>query len=230
MKDRRLKELEDKYFDGKSSLEEEKKLKQSDEKFFQFLKEEQDVKMDWSFEDFKKQVNADRKIVKLWRLAAIKYATAAAAVLLFFVGLSVYINRQTVSTGPILARKTSVLTKRPEVKSMVPEAKVETQQDKSSTARHDAQTAMLPRKPSKQISQQRQSAISAGYKKITKQHSAQDMEERYQAEYVLLNGEPVADEEEAVELTLKSLGLLANNLEHSVDKAMNIKQMSITIN
>jgi len=47
---------------------------------------------------------------------------------------------------------------------------------------------------------------------------------------VVLNGKPVANEQEAVELTLKSLGLLANNLENGVDKAMNIKQMSITIN
>ncbi len=54
--------------------------------------------------------------------------------------------------------------------------------------------------------------------------------EAYQADYVVLNGKPVTNEQEAVELTLKSLGLLANNLENGVDKAMNIKQMSITIN
>jgi len=61
MKNRRLEELKDKYFDGKSSSEEERELKKSDELFFQLLDQEKDVKMDWSFEDFENQVKADKK-------------------------------------------------------------------------------------------------------------------------------------------------------------------------
>ena len=46
MKDKKRKELEDKYFNGQSSLEEEKELKNSDSVFFQSLNQEKDVKMD----------------------------------------------------------------------------------------------------------------------------------------------------------------------------------------
>ncbi|MGE8244348.1 hypothetical protein D3C87_759700 [compost metagenome] len=228
MKNRRLEELKDKYFDGKSSSEEERELKKSDELFFQLLDQEKDVKMDWSFEDFENQVKADKKIIRWRDNIWIKYA--AAAILLAVMGLTFYLNQEPAIQPSVLANKEIKEPQRPSTKEVTENSEATVHSDvETITSRDRKRSAMLTSNTSKRSNQRLQSKRMIAKKKKVVQ-SLQQMEEGYQADYVVLNGKPVANEEEAVELTLRSLGLLANNLENGVDKAMNIKQMSISIN
>ena len=53
MKPNKYKNIEDKFYRGETTLEEELWLKKhSDEPLFDALKEEKDETMDWDFEDF----------------------------------------------------------------------------------------------------------------------------------------------------------------------------------
>ncbi|WP_312337666.1 hypothetical protein [Sphingobacterium sp.] len=228
MKDKKRKELEDKYFNGQSSLEEEKELKNSDNVFFQSLNQEKDVKMDWSFADFESQINDDKKYLVWWNRSWLKYA--AAAVLLMTIGLSLFLNQEPAMQGPVLTKK--------EMKELKPaekplddhtiETAVPNMNDGVST--EDSQKTMRTAETFKRPKVKKQAKDWTVKKEVVTESLESTAGESYRADYVVLNGKPVANEEEAVELTLKSLGLLANNLENGVDKAMNIKQMSITIN
>jgi hypothetical protein len=228
MENRRLKKLKDNYFDGSSSLEEEKELKKSDDVFFQTLNQEKNVRMDWTFEDFTSQVHKENKVLTFWwNRVWLKYAVAA--ILLAIAGAALYINQtQSISTKPALVqqRVPDKITA-PSESTQKTVAVTESNQDNVGVAQQ--RLAMLPHRPSKVVNQHKRAKTFSNKKENKKDMPAIEVTD-YRADYVVLNGKPVASEEEAVELTLKSLGLLATNLENSVDKAMQIKQMSITIN
>lgn len=89
MKKDNWKEVKDKYWQGKSSLKEERLLKDKGY-YFERLQEAKAEKMDWTFEEFlakaeaePQQAPAKRKTIPLW-----KYAGAAAAMLL--IGFALY--------------------------------------------------------------------------------------------------------------------------------------------
>lgn len=227
MKNRRLAELKDKYFDGKSSSEEERELKKSDELFFQLLEQEKNVKMDWSFEDFEKQVKADQKIIRWLDNIWIKYA--AAAILLAVMGLTFYLNQESEVQPSVLVNKEMKELQRPLTKEVMENNDATVNSDLETVTSSERKRSTMLTANTSHSNQRAQSKKRMAKKKKVVQ-SLQQIEDGYQADYVVLNGKPVANEEEAVELTLRSLGLLANNLENGVDKAMNIKQMSISIN
>jgi len=229
MKDKKLKELEEKYFNGQSSLEEEGELKNSDHVFFQTLNQEKNVKMDWSFDDFESQINADKKLIVRWKYSWVKYA--AAAVLLMTIGIALFLNQELTIEEPVLVEKNMKDLKPAKNKSIEhqnTEAANPNPNDRilSDGSRKAMQTAETFKRP--KIKKQAKDWIAK--KEVVIENLESATGQAYREDYVVLNGKPVANEEEAVELTLKSLGLLANNLENGVDKAMNIKQMSITIN
>ncbi|MEZ0450403.1 hypothetical protein ACR78Z_23250 [Sphingobacterium thalpophilum] len=225
MENSRLKELRDKYFGGKSSLEEEDELKKSNDFFFRILDQEKKVEMDWPFEDFVEQTQ-DRNVVTVpwWKSVWVKYA--AAAVIFMTIGMIFYMNQnQPPSTAPVFVHRDV----RPNVGARaesVEEVTAKTPQDNKEIV-VEQRTAVRTEQPPKKRYQGKRAEARGREHESSEGLSSSD---GYQADYVVLNGKPVANEEEAVELTLKSLGLLANNLENGMDKAMNIKQMSITIN
>nr|WP_288813201.1 hypothetical protein [uncultured Sphingobacterium sp.] len=229
MKDKKLRELEDKYFNGQSSLEEEGELKNSDHVFFQTLNQEKNVKMDWSFNDFESQINADKKLIIWWKYSWVKYA--AAAVLLMTIGIALFLNQESTIEEPVLVEKNMKDLKPAKNKSIEhqnTEAANPNPNDRilSDGSRKAMQTAETFKRPKIK----KQAKDWTAKKEVVTENLESATGQAYREDYVVLNGKPVVNEEEAVELTLKSLGLLANNLENGVDKAMNIKQMSITIN
>ncbi|MDF2478441.1 MAG: hypothetical protein K0S24_3924 [Sphingobacterium sp.] len=229
MKDKKLKELEDKYFNGQSSLEEEGELKNSDHVFFQTLNQEKNVKMDWSFEDFESQINADKKLIVWWKYSWVKYA--AAAVLLMTIGIALFLNQDSTIEEPVFVEKNMKDLKPVKNKSIEhqnTEAANPNPNDRilSDVNRKAMQTAETFKRPKIK----KQAKDWTAKKEVVTDNLESATGQAYREDYVVLNGIPVVNEEEAVELTLKSLGLLANNLENGVDKVMNIKQMSITIN
>ncbi|MNK55823.1 hypothetical protein D3C87_748440 [compost metagenome] len=229
MKDKKLKELEEKYFNGQSSLEEERALKSSDDAFFQSLNQEKNRTMDWSFEDFQSEINDDKKRIIWWNNSWIKYA--AAAMLLMAIGIALFLNRESTMQVPVLAEK--------ETKALKPVDKkpIEHQNEEAGVSNVNNGTPLVESGRALQLAKsfkrpkvKKETKDWTVKREVVTESLGSTTGESYQADYVVLNGMPVANEQEAVELTLKSLGLLANNLENGVDKAMNIKQMSITIN
>ncbi|WP_286857227.1 MULTISPECIES: hypothetical protein [Sphingobacterium] len=229
MKDKKLKELEEKYFNGQSSLEEEGELKNSGHVFFQTLNQEKNVKMDWSFDDFESQINADKKLIVRWKYSWVKYA--AAAVLLMTIGIALFLNQKPTIEEPVLVEKN--------MKDLKPAKNRPIEHQNSEAANPNSndrilsdgsRTAMQTAETFKRPKIKKQAKDRTAKKEVVTENLESTTGQTYQADYVVLNGKPVANEEEAVELTLRSLGLLANNLENGVDKAMNIKQMSISIN
>lgn len=229
MKDKKLKELEEKYFNGQSSLEEEGELKNSDHVFFQTLNQEKNVKMDWSFDDFESQINADKKRIVRWKYSWVKYA--AAAVLLMTIGIALFLNQESTIEEPVLVEK-NMKDLKPAKNKFIEHQNTEAANPNpndrilSDGSRKAMQTAETFKRPKIK----KQAKDWTAKKEVVTENLESATGQAYREDYVVLNGKPVANEEEAVELTLKSLGLLANNLENGVDKAMNIKQMSITIN
>ncbi|WP_394676418.1 hypothetical protein [uncultured Sphingobacterium sp.] len=229
MKDKKLKELEEKYFNGQSSLEEERVLKNSDNAFFQSLNQEKNKTMDWSFEDFQSEINDDKKRTVWWNNSWIKYV--AAAMLVMAIGIALFLNQEPTTRVPVLAEKEMKELKSADKKliehqneeTVVSNSNDSFRSVKSGKTLQIAETVKRPKvkKQAKEWTEKKE-IVAEGLQSVES--------ESYRADYVVLNGKPVANEQEAVELTLKSLGLLANNLENGVDKAMNIKQMSITIN
>ncbi|MBB1642585.1 hypothetical protein [Sphingobacterium sp. UME9] len=229
MKDKKLKELEEKYFNGQSSLEEERVLKNSDNAFFQSLNQEKNKTMDWSFEDFQSEINDDKKRIVWWNNSWIKYA--AAAMLVMAIGIALFLNQESAIQGPVLAKK-EMSESKPADKKLLDDQNIEITAPKlnDEVSAEDSGKAMRTAETFKRPKVKKQAKDWIVKKEVVTESSELTTEESYRADYVVLNGKPVVNEQEAVELTLKSLGLLANNLENGVDKAMNIKQMSITIN
>lgn len=212
MKKEELKKINDRYLKGISSLREEKYLKDTDDLFFKALKEEKETRMDLSFDDFLAQVPTEKKMVKI--VNRIGFRISVAAALLAVIGGLLYWSESGERAQPSTFRTAyKQQSQSPHI------ALIEPTEVAGIKKESEVKTVV----PKKHFRQKNTSAQKSDDSPVLESGE-------YREDYVVLNGQPVGDEEEAVALTLKSLGLLANNLENGVDKVKNIKQMSITIN
>lgn len=71
--------------------------------------------------------------------------------------------------------------------------------------------------------------IKPNYKRSSKQTLADTKQDNggYQEDYVIINGKPVKDEEEALKITEQSLNTLASNINEGADKMKNLKYMAV---
>lgn len=202
----KINRIKDAYFSGTSSKEEEKKLKEtSNEPFFNALKAEQQQEMDWSFDDFLSVVEQEEPVKRVGVFTVRKmvyWAAASVAVVLF--GASLFINNSTLEKPKL-------------VKHEVKQDPVSVQREEPEEQLTEEPTNVIPeqpvRKPKKAITYQ--------------QKKPQPNESTYNPEYVVINGKPIYDLEEAKELTMSSLNLLTSNVEKSVSSMENVKYLSI---
>lgn len=203
----------EKYFAGTSSAEEEKWLKEhSGDPFFKTLKEEQEQEMDWEFSDFLAITGEQKVTVKSFRISfeKIGYWSAAAIFLIVF--------------GTIF------LTKNNQEKTLVAKREKITEQEKKKAISQEKEEMEL--NVSNEHTEQERSK-DRSVKKV-KSHPVQKQKPSfpeeittYYPEYVVINGKPVYDLEEAKELTKNSLALLASNVEKSVSEMEHIKHLSV---
>lgn len=202
------------YFAGISSAEEEKWLKEhSGDPFFKVLKEEQEEKMDWAFDDFLVVAGARKATGKSGGISfrKIKYWSAA-AVFLIVLG-------------------TMLLTKNQQEKTLVAKQSKNTEQEPKKQLPEVKEEALPVMVPAEQKTHEKTNVQPT--KKI-KPHPAQKQQPSlpeelpaYYPEYVIINGRSVYDLEEAKELTKNSLALLATNVEKSVSEMGHIKYLSV---
>lgn len=171
------------------------------DRYFAVLKGEKKVKVDWSFDDFMTSV-AEKEVTKkkIISLRPILYWSAAAV---FILALGSYYFLKQESGMKQIAR-TPINQQKPATKmdvQLVPPNKV-----------------VANELPVKKAKKQRLKQ---------KEISPTPIETQYNPEYVVINGEPIYDLQEAKEATLKSLDLLASNVDKSVSSMENVKHMSI---
>ncbi|NGF74658.1 hypothetical protein G5B10_02125 [Fluviicola sp. SGL-29] len=202
----KINRMKDAYFSGTSSKEEERQLKEtSNDPFFNTLKAEQQQEMNWSFDEFLSVVEQEEPVkrVGVFTFRKMVYWAAASVAAVFF-GASLFMYNSTLEKPKLVKH---------EVKQdpvMIPE---ETPDEQPT----EEPTNVLPeqpvRKPKKAITYQKK--------------KPQPSESAYNPEYVVINGKPIYDLEEAKELTMSSLNLLTSNVEKSVSSMENVKYLSI---
>lgn len=200
----RLKEL---YFAGKTSREEEKWLKENTkDPFFDVLKEEQKQEMNWGFDEFLDTVEQEKPVKRIggYNFRKMVYWAAASVALVVFGTL--FVMRGNSIDKPQYAKHEDgsefQIHPKEEINDTQPEETGE-------------EITELP--------------IKEVVKPVSKQKEKTPIpqEDTYHPEYVVINGKPIYDLEEAKELTLSSLNLFASNMEKSVSEMENVKHLSI---
>lgn len=236
MKTDRSQQYKEQYFKGASDDAEEKWLKEfSDDVFFKTLREEKEVKMDWSFEDFMDKLEnpAPQKFQKApVRISYTKWYWVAAglAILLSFGGY-LFLNQNTADI------KDNIVQHQIAEQSVPAGNDNNTIQPGTETKSPGADSGTPPKVLTEKNNIQEQFVQEKTFAKKNKKtvtvnppvNSVPETtpEEDYNPNYVLINGKPVHSEEEATDITLKSLNLLASNIDNGVAKIGLIKNLSV---
>ena len=219
MKREELDKLKAKYWEGKTSLEEERQLKElENEEFFSMLKQPEE-KMDWDFESFmdeaEAEIPAEKKIIPLSRRIITLTSIAASLLLGFF--LIRQFNGNTDIQNP---NKVAVANDSPKVLD------VELPKDEPAVVAEDIGHVV-------QVEKERslKSTQLASTKKPLKQAqevvpTEPDLNEEL---YVEVNGVRIYDEEKALEVTETALHFAASNLKKGMEGVENIKYLKIEI-
>ena len=190
---------------------------------FQELKEE---KMDWDFEDFLQKVeknSADEKIVPIQKKGGgsnTQWFWMAASVALVF-GLGMFF-RNTPEKNNV--EPSIVSTNTSSVKKDVSKPVVENVGTVSVTRKIDVEPAK------KKKSRYRNNAQYLAKNSVKHHHkSAQNEEEiiEYNPNFVIINGKPVATEEEAINYTKTALDMLGGNINSALENAEPVKLLTV---
>lgn len=210
MNNDKINRLKEAYFEGKTSKEEEKWLKENTEDvYFNALKEEQNQKMNWNFDEFVAIVEEkeSEKRIGVFSFRKTIYWTAAASVIIAVLGVFLLMQRNTIEK-PQYAKQQNEPDQ--------PEARLVVTDDTSSEKIIKEDNQLPTKKVVKTGSPSKKEALNPDAEQPT-----------YNPEYVVINGKPVYDLEEAKELTMSSLNLLASNVEKSVSGMENVKHLSV---
>lgn len=210
MNNDKINRLKESYFSGKSSKEEEKWLKENaNDAYFNTLKEEQKEEMSWEFDDFLATVEQEEPVKKIGSFSFRKMTYwAAASVALIVFGTFMFMQSNNIGK-PQHAKQDDA----PQVPVTEPTKNTE---DIPAEKRIEDEIQFPRKKTEKRVPQPQKEAQLPVEEQPT-----------YNPEYVVINGKPIYDLEEARELTMNSLNLLASNVEKSVSGMENIKHLSI---
>jgi len=236
MKTEQFKELQKKYFEGTASSEEIKKLKDMDpEGLFSVLKEEKNEQMNWSFDDFINEME-DNKIVPLHKISPKKGMfpkfvwLAASLVLLFglYFGyglLKLQSNMQETDTQiahQIAKQRVDFQKENAMVASTHPDslyAKTDSiSLDSTSNGRHIADntddTDLMDKILSKKGRLKKNVRTKYTYHQTTPEKAK--VITQYQENFVIINGQKIQNEKEAIDITRYSMQLLSEKVSKTI--------------
>lgn len=215
----------DDFFDGNLSEKEEKNLRNElDNSFFEVLNEEKKVKMDFSFDEFlskidevdqdqNQEIQPKRKQVKIW-----SWMGMAASVLIVF---GLYFT-QKITVEPTnfpleIVDHLPVVEEDSVKEEIINEVGNELISDDLENINTIAKNEENKQKITNKVVTQ---------KSITEQtESAKE----YSSDYVMVNGQPVEDEQEAVELAKSTLKIFSKKMNQGADAIDKLKEMSIEL-
>ncbi|QIG90376.1 hypothetical protein G6R40_12250 [Chryseobacterium sp. POL2] len=247
MKTDKYKDWEYKFFEGEElSPEEERLLKQeSDDPYFSFLREEKQEKMKLDFDDFLSKVEGEQVAPKMEQTSIMPLGSAKpkfgngfknywmAASLVMFMGVLggyLFVNQESGDVNKPL---------QPVVKQDA-EATVEQQsqilaqkniEDNANVAQQNvakrlAQKPELPTSKTKNMVSVSQTEI---HNLVETETDNVNYQEAYNPNYVVINGKPVYNEQEAIALTEDAVNYLASNVSQTVDHAQNATSLSLDL-
>lgn len=224
MKNEELDRLRAKFWKGKTSLQQERRLKELEEdKFFAML-QEPEQKMDWDFDDFVQQVNQqekpkEKKVIPMTRRIITMTAVAASLIVGFFV-IRQIVELDVDEVKPILVRT--------ETNNQILDMEYPETKDKEGI--NDQNDTPEISKPLVKVTGVEDSPIIANKK--SHQESKESFKPAHVIEeqlYVEINGVKIHDEEKAIEVTETALLLATSNLRKGMKGVENIKYLKIKI-
>ncbi len=174
-----------------------------DDIFIDFVKQEREIKMDLSFDDFMKKVEEEKPIKKSTSTKKYFIWTASLAACMLVVFGSIYVFKTKNIAENTLLIENEIVQHNLEVK---PEYKIETEFVKEDSLVDELAIDNVKPSIQNKIVQRNTSQIKPT--KEVEEFSAND-------ELVIVNGENIDDEQRAKEITLDALKLFVANLDRS---------------
>ena len=236
MKTDRYKDWESKFFEGEElTPEEELFLKnESDNPYFSFLKEEKQEKLDIKFEDFLNKATKldieEPKIVTLpiaKRKSYTQYWMAASLVLLMGIG-GFWMFNNPENVEPQIAKHTET-PKKVETPKVSPIEEIPTQQPvlaqqnaQPETQKIEKKNAVENQESKAQFAYHQPKEIKTDNQNQNKVNSDLD----YNPNYVIINGKPVYNEQEAIAVTEDTFNYFASNVTQTINHAESAQNVS----
>lgn len=237
MKTDRYKDWESKFFEGEElTPEEELFLKnESDNPYFSFLKEEKQEKLDISFEEFlskatKINVEDEPKIVALpiaKKKSYTQYWMAASLVLLMGIsGFWMFSNPENIA--PQVANLTEV-PKPSETSNVSPATETSVQQPVLAQQNIKPEKPNIEKKPAVENQESKVQLVSH-QPKIIEENLHQNKvnpDSDYNPNYVIINGKPIYNEQEAIAVTQDTFNYFASNVTQTINQAESAQSQTV---
>lgn len=237
MKTDRYKDWESRFFAGEElTPEEELFLKnESDNPYFSFLKEEKQEKLDIKFEEFlnkatKQNVTKEPKIVALpivKRKSYTQYWMAASLVLLMGIsGFWMFNNPENIE--PQIAKHTET-PKKVETPKVSPIENGSTQQPVLTQQNTQPKIQKVAKKNAVENQESKTQFAYHQPKEIKKDQNLNKVnsDSDYNPNYVIINGKPIYNEQEAIAITKDTFNYFASNVTQTINHAESAQNQTV---
>ena len=227
MKTDRYKDWESRFFEGEELTPEEHLFlkNESDNPYFSFLKEEKQDKLDISFDDFLNKTE-EPKIVALpivKKKSYTQYWMAASLVLLMGVtGFWMFNNPENIE--PQIAKHTET-PKKVETPKVSPIENGSTQQPVLTQQNTQPKIQKVAKKNAAETTQfayHQPKQIKTDYQQQNQVNSDSD----YNPNYVIINGKPIYNEQEAIAIAEDTFNFFASNVTQTINHAESAQNVS----
>jgi len=199
----------DDFFEGKLTDDQEKQLKNNEnDSFFETLKEEKEVKMELSFDDFMTKVEENQpKVIGLF----------------FFLNQTNKIEDHQEIVKIIEPQKKEVEVVKNKEEKTGEEPNTVISEPNNIEIKHEVSQFVKETKSIKQ--ENKKSTIQPIEQEIIKPESA----EKYSSDFVIVNGQPVENMEEAKALAYSTMKLFSKNVDQGAKAIGQLKSLSIEL-
>lgn len=229
MKTDKYKDWESKFFEGEElTPEEELFLKnESDNPYFSFLQDEKQEELDISFEDFLKKTEEPKIVALPVRQPSYKVYWMAASLVLLMGISAIWMFNQPQKTETVIVTN----NEKPKKENITPvkpvEEKIETTSEpkpilanqenkKTDEIPNEKAVKDIVKKEFDRLMAQQESSTKIGDKQL--QSPAQSNTD-YNPNYVIINGKPIYDENEAIAVTENAFNYFASNVTETINHA-----------
>ncbi|QES91437.1 hypothetical protein F0358_01255 [Empedobacter brevis] len=220
----------DDFFAGKLTEEQEKQLRNNEkDPFFEILKKEKEIKMELSFDDFMTKVETNQQEVVeepktkrflWWKISGIAASVLIGIGMIFFLGEYKEVDKDSTV-----------------VKIIEPEKSTEKRENivvKEDVENIPSSENFLIKEEEKQLSKvtksiKNENQSSSSIQSVGQSISKSGSEDEYSSDYVVVNGEPVENFDEAKVLAYTTMKLFSKNIDQGAKAIGQLKSLSIEL-
>lgn len=229
MKTDRYKDWESKFFEGEElTPEEELFLKnESDNPYFSFIKDEKQEKLDVSFEDFLKKTEEPKIVALPIKKTSYKMYWMAASLVLLMGISTLWMFNQSEKIEPAIAKNPSV-PKKEKIEKVVPVKETIEQTSTPKPVLANQEDRKVDKTTNDKVVKE---IVRKEFEKLMAQQEAQPRKEEkqiqvptgstsdYNPNYVIINGKPMYNEQEAIAVTENAFNYFASNVTQTINHA-----------